>query len=83
MTSGGTIKGLSPNPKAWIRDVGRPLQARRMLITMRLGVHLSGGRLADNSSSYLGRDGISRPYAGQLSNSLILLESKNCLTGGI
>jgi hypothetical protein len=23
MTSGGTIKGLSPNLKAWIRDVGR------------------------------------------------------------
>jgi hypothetical protein len=41
-TSGGTIQGLSPNLKAWIRDVGRPpsMQARRMLIKLRLGVHI-------------------------------------------
>jgi hypothetical protein len=47
MTSGGTIKGLSPNLEAWIRDVGRSRRGtRRMLITMRLGVRFQGGRLA-------------------------------------
>jgi hypothetical protein len=30
------------------------VKARRMLITMRLGVHSRGERLADNLSSYTG-----------------------------
>jgi hypothetical protein len=42
-----------------------------------------GGRLADNFSSFLGREDITRPYAGKISIPLILLEQKNYLTGGI
>jgi hypothetical protein len=57
MTSGGTIKGLSPNLKAWIRDVGRfPPRDTSDAITMRLGVHLQGERLAAHIVVLSGRD---------------------------
>jgi predicted acyl esterase len=37
------------------------MQARRMMITLRLGVHIGGERLADTLSSCPGRDGTARP----------------------